>query len=239
MSIIKLDAIDSTNDYLKQVVREHAVENYTMVLAFDQRKGRGQLNAKWTSEPGKNLTMSLFVNEFDSVDHTVFDFNVTVALAIVKVLQQLNIPNTSLKWPNDIMADGKKVGGILIENTFKPNGTFASIIGIGINLNQTNFENLPQATSLTCLTGAIYEIESIALKLKESLQFHLQLPIDSIWESYLNSLFKINSPSAFEDKLGNRFMGIIQTVDREGKLLVLLDDDLIHSYEVKEIKMLF
>jgi BirA family biotin operon repressor/biotin-[acetyl-CoA-carboxylase] ligase len=137
------------------------------------------------------------------------------------------------------MADGKKVGGILIENTFKPNGTFASIIGIGINLNQTNFENLPQATSLTCLTGAIYEIESIALKLKESLQFHLQLPIDSIWESYLNSLFKINSPSAFEDKLGNRFMGIIQTVDREGKLLVLLDDDLIHSYEVKEIKMLF
>lgn len=239
MSIIKLDAIDSTNDYLKQVVREHAVENYTMVIAFEQRKGRGQLNAKWSSEPGKNLTMSLFVNEFASVDHNVFDFNVTVALAIVKVLQQLNIPNTSLKWPNDIMADGKKVGGILIENTFKPNGTFASIIGIGINLNQTNFENLPQATSLTCLTGAIYEIESIALKLKESLQLHLQLPIDSIWDSYLNLLFKINIPSAFEDKLGNRFMGIIQTVDREGKLLVLLDNDLIHSYEVKEIKMLF
>jgi BirA family biotin operon repressor/biotin-[acetyl-CoA-carboxylase] ligase len=239
MSIIKLDAIDSTNDYLKQLAREIELDNFTIVIAFDQNKGRGQLNAKWCSEPGKNLTMSMFVSENSFGHHSVFDFNVTVALAVIKVLEQLNIPNTNLKWPNDIMADGKKVGGILIENTFKPNGSFASVIGIGLNLNQTNFEKLPQATSLTCLTGNVYEIETLACQIKKSLELLLQTPVEVNWNNYLNILFKINVPCAFEDAHGERFMGIIQTVNREGKLAVLKDDDQIYLYEVKEIKMLF
>jgi BirA family biotin operon repressor/biotin-[acetyl-CoA-carboxylase] ligase len=239
MSIIKLDAIDSTNDYLKQLVREEVLENFTIVIAYEQLKGRGQMNAKWNAEPGKNLTMSLFVNELSLEAHTVFDFNVTVALAVLEVLNQLEIPNTNLKWPNDIMADGKKVGGILIENTIKPNGSFASIVGIGMNLNQTNFENLPQATSLTSLTGTIYDSESIALKIKDSLQLLLKIPIEVLWESYLKNLFKIQVPSAFEDNQGNRFMGIIQKVDKEGRLVVLKEDDQLYCFQVKEIKMLF
>lgn len=239
MSIIKLDAIDSTNDYLKQLARANTVENFTIVIAFEQLKGRGQLQAKWNSEPGKNLTMSLFVSDLLFGRHTFFDFNVTVALAVLEVLNQLKITNTKLKWPNDIMADGKKVGGILIENTVKPNGSFASIIGIGLNLNQTTFDQLPQATSLSCLTGDKYDIESIALQIKDSLQVLLKVPIEVLWNSYLKNLFKINVPSAFEDNHGKRFMGIIQKVDRDGKLIVLKDDDKVYSYEVKEIKMLF
>ncbi len=239
MSIIKLDAIDSTNDYLKQLARENELDNFTIVTAVEQNKGRGQLNAQWHSEPGKNLTMSIFVNESSFKSHNIFDFNVTVALAVILVLEQLNIPNTSLKWPNDIMAEGKKVGGILIENTLKPTGSFASVIGIGLNLNQTNFGNLPQATSLTCITGNVYEIETLAHQIKTSLELLLQTPVEVNWKNYLNKLFKINVPCAFEDVLGERFMGIIQTVNREGKLAVLKDDDQVYLYEVKEIKMLF
>jgi BirA family biotin operon repressor/biotin-[acetyl-CoA-carboxylase] ligase len=239
MSIIKLDAIDSTNDYLKQLAREEVLENFTIVTAYEQWNGRGQLNAKWNAEPGKNLTMSVFVNELTLENQTIFDFNITVALAVLEVLKQLKIPNTNLKWPNDIMAEGKKVGGILIENTIKPNGGFVSIVGIGINLNQTNFEDLPQATSLTCITGNAYDSESLALQIRDSIKLLLKVPIDVLWDSYLNKLFKIGVPSVFEDIQGCRFMGIIQKVDREGKLIVLREDDRAYSYEVKEIKMLF
>lgn len=239
MSIIKLDAIDSTNDYLKQLAKEQTLENFSIVTAYEQLKGRGQLNAKWNSEPGKNLTMSLFVNEFFLESHTVFDFNVAVAVAVLEVLNQLKIPNVNLKWPNDIMADGKKVGGILIENTIKPHGSFASIVGIGLNLNQTIFEDLPQASSLTSLTGAQYDIDSIAIQIKESVQLLLKRPIEVVWDSYLNKLFKSKVPSVFEDNHGNRFMGIIQKVDREGRLIVLQEDDQLYYFHVKEIKMLF
>jgi len=239
MSIIKLDAIDSTNDYLKQLSRGRELDDFTVVIAFEQKKGRGQLNAKWSSEPGKNLTMSIFVNENSTVGLTIFDFNVTVALAVVQVLKQLNISNTNLKWPNDIMSDGKKVGGILIENSFKPNGSFASIVGVGLNLNQTNFEDLPQATSLTCVTGIVYDVEVIAGMIKNSLQLQLQTKIEKNWETYLKILFKRNRPCAFEDFRGERFMGIIQSVDRLGKLVVLKGDEHIYHYEVKEIKMLY
>jgi len=239
MSIIKLDATDSTNDYLKQLVRVDVVENFTMVTAFEQSKGRGQMNSIWSAEPGKNLTMSLFVNEFVFENHTIFDFNVTVALAVLEVLKQLEIPHVSLKWPNDIMADGKKVGGILIENTIKPNGSFSSIIGIGLNVNQTNFSHLPQATSLHSLTGSTFDVELIGIEIRDRLRLLVKEQIDVLWDLYLSNLFKINVPSAFEDKEGNRFMGIIQMVDRDGKLIVLKEDDQWYSYEVKELKMLY
>ena len=192
MSIIKLDATDSTNDYLKQLVRVDVVENFTMVTAFEQSKGRGQMNSLWSAEPGKNLTMSLFVNEFVFENHTIFDFNVTVALAVLEVLKQLEIPHVSLKWPNDIMADGKKVGGILIENTIKPNGSFSSIIGIGLNVNQTNFSHLPQATSLHSLTGSTVDVELIGIEIRDRLRLLVKEPIDVLWDLYLSNLFKIN-----------------------------------------------
>ncbi|MGL2966323.1 biotin--[acetyl-CoA-carboxylase] ligase [Flavobacterium sp. XGLA_31] len=239
MSIIKLDAIDSTNDYLKQLAREKDMENYTLVLAREQTKGRGQMGAKWYSEPGKNLTMSVLVKQMATGDYTIFDFNVAVALSVVAVLHRLQIPKIQLKWPNDIMAENKKIGGILIENSLKPDGSMVTVVGIGLNVNQTNFENLPQASSLACLTGKTFDVEILATLLVESLQEQLQVEADILWQQYLQNLYKIKLPSAFEDINGHRFMGIIQEVTREGKLALLQEDDLVHYYEVKEIKMLY
>ncbi|MCF6132839.1 biotin--[acetyl-CoA-carboxylase] ligase [Flavobacterium wongokense] len=242
MPIIKLDAIDSTNDYLKQLSKESDLENYTIVMADEQTKGKGQMGAKWVSEKGKNLTVSILVKDIALKNELMFDLNIAVALSVLKVLKNINIPNISIKWPNDIMSDAKKVAGILIENRRKPDGSFTSVVGIGLNLNQTNFENLPQATSLRCITGEVYEPEAIAIliteKLKEYVKVLAQNP-EFLWETYHQHLFKINYPSAFEDKMGNRFMGIIKKVTSDGKLEVLSDDDNIGHYEVKEIKMLY
>jgi len=242
MPIIKLDAIDSTNDYLKQLSKESKLENYTIVMADEQTKGKGQMGAKWVSEKGKNLTMSLLVNDISLKSENYFDLNIAVALSVSAVLKKMQIPNIAIKWPNDIMADSKKVAGILIENSFKPDGSMVSVIGIGLNLNQTDFDNLPQATSLQCITGAKYIPEDIALLLRNSIEKHLLVlaqDVELLREDYHKSLFKLDYPSAFEDKNGNRFMGIIKKVTSEGRLEVLLEDESIGHYEVKEIKMLY
>ena len=147
MIVIKLDAIKSTNEYLKALAKENPLENFTTVIAKNQTNGKGQMGATWISEKGKNLTMSVLVKDVLSSHDAIFSLNASVAIAVVKVLQDLEIPKVSIKWPNDIMADSKKLGGILIESTLKSDGSTISIIGIGLNCNQTNFVNLPKATS--------------------------------------------------------------------------------------------
>ena len=241
MPLIKLDAIDSTNDFLKQLFKESDVEDYTVVMANEQTKGKGQMGAKWISEPGKNLTTSILVKDIRLSNKNIYDFNIAVAVSVIHVLKNIQIQNVTIKWPNDIMADSKKVAGILIENILKPDGSFTAIVGIGLNLNQTNFENLPQATSLKCITGKAYEQEEIAVFLKNSLlanRIFLNENPDALWDEYHKNLYKLNYPSAFEDNKGNRFMGIIKKVTRDGKLEVLLEDDSISHFEVKEVKML-
>lgn len=241
MPLIKLDAIDSTNEYLKQLNRNSELKNYTAVMANEQTKGRGQMGSTWVSEKGKNLTMSILVKDLQLHADSIFTLNIVAALAVVNIFKKNKIPNVCIKWPNDIMAGNKKVAGILIENAIKPEGYLTSVIGIGINLNQTNFELLPQATSLKCITGLDYHAEDMAVSLVECLKEmmpEIQNP-ESLWIEYHRHLYKLNYPAAFEDRTGNQFMGIIKKVTSEGKLEVLLEDDSLTYYELKEIKMLY
>jgi BirA family biotin operon repressor/biotin-[acetyl-CoA-carboxylase] ligase len=242
MLIIKLDAIDSTNDYLKALANDKPLDNFTTVVAQNQTKGRGQLGTQWQSEPDKNLTMSILFKEVltDKVD--IFYINAAVAITLIRVLESLNIPKVTVKWPNDIMADAKKVGGILIENSIKSDGTIRSIIGIGLNVNQTDFSNLPKATSIALEIHKEINKDTIMIQILKQLKNSISLlsdQSDQVWQSYHDYLFKKNIPMAFQDNLGNKFMGIIQSVSRDGMLQLLLEDDSIASFGIKEITMLF
>lgn len=240
MPLIKLDATDSTNDFLKQIYRESEIENYTIVLANYQTSGKGQFGAKWISDPGKNLIMSLLIKDVPLKNNNLFNLNVAVSAAILKVLKKNEIPNIAIKWPNDIMADTKKVAGILIENILKSDGTITSIIGIGINLNQTNFENLPNATSLHCLTSLVYKQEDIALNIKEALVLklsNLSENAELLWAEYHKNLYKKDTLTNFTDSIGNHFTGTIKKVTKEGKLEILLASKKYKHFDVKQIKM--
>jgi BirA family biotin operon repressor/biotin-[acetyl-CoA-carboxylase] ligase len=242
MPLIKLDAIDSTNDFLKQLAKEKWLENYTAVMAFEQTKGRGQMGSEWVSEPGKNLTVSVLVKDVPAEMVSIYDFNVAVALAAIALLKWNGIEKVNVKWPNDIMAEQKKVGGILIENTLKSDGTFTAVVGFGLNLNQTDFEQLPQANSLTNITQQVYDVEAMAKDFIKVLKVHLILfpeRAEEAWMRYDELLFKRGKPAAFEFANGTRFMGIIQKVTREGKLAVLLNDDSVVYYDLKEVKLLY
>ena len=155
MNIIKLSAIDSTNDYLKNLLLKNTLENYTIVTAEFQHKGKGQMGGEWKSEPSKNLICSIYLNNSTIKLNNQFSINMVVCLAIKKSLNKFNIPQLSVKWPNDIMSGSLKLCGILIENSVKNNSIQDIIIGIGMNVNQMEFNNLPNATSIKKISGKI------------------------------------------------------------------------------------
>lgn len=243
MNIIKLNATNSTNDYLKELMRKQFVDNFTVVLANDQQKGRGQREAIWQSEAGKNLTFSVLIRDLIVNPTELFALNIAVAISVFESLNQLTKHKIAIKWPNDIMADNKKIAGILIENTMQQKGDVFSVIGIGLNVNQLIFENLPNVTSLKIVENKDFDLKSVLNILLENLQQNISLikskKSDLLWKKYLKNLFKIEIPTMFEDKNQQKFMGIIKGVSPNGQLQVLHEDDSIKEYGLKEIKMLY
>lgn len=243
MQIIKLNATDSTNDFLKQLANNQKLENYTVVSTQNQLKGRGQMGSTWNSESGKNLTFSvLLVDVLENIE-SIYNLNIAVALALLEVLKQANIPELKIKWPNDIMSANKKIGGILIENSIKNSNDIQSIIGIGLNVNQQNYDDLPQASSLCLTTGQFYDCEELLTKIVMQLKINIKLIQQNngkiLWEKYHKFLYKKDIPSAFESKDGQKFMGIIKQVMENGQLKVMMEDDSIKYFSLKELKMLY
>ena len=243
MKIIKLNAIDSTNRFLKELAQEAIAENYTIVVANQQTDGKGQRGASWISESDKGLTFSLLYHNLQESSINLFELNCIVSLSIVEALQSISFIKFQIKWPNDILAENKKIGGVLIENSFKNQQEVVSVIGIGINVNQLHFENLPQASSLALLERKTFDKEEIMFKIANQLQFNLEnaqkIGANFYWERYHELLYKRGVVSAFEDGNGNQFVGKIIAVTLEGKLQLELENDVQSIFDLKEIKMLF
>jgi BirA family biotin operon repressor/biotin-[acetyl-CoA-carboxylase] ligase len=242
MRLIKLSAIGSTNDYLKELSSHEEIQNFTVVTAETQTNGRGQMGAKWDSQSGKNLTLSVLVKKPVPNISQIFDLNVAVSAAICEVLECLGIAEISIKWPNDIMSGKKKIGGVLIENSVKSAVEISSVIGIGLNVNQDNFEGLPNASSLRLVAG--YEFDKWALL--GDLVAHLEKCVSALssepaklWEFYIRRLFKKNIPMPFKDAHGQNFMGIITGVSEIGKLKVQLENGSVAEFGLKEITLLY
>ena len=242
MRIVKLNAIPSTNDYLKKLSHSNNVENFMCVVAENQTQGRGQMGAQWAAEAGKNLTFSVYVEKVISDISQIYLLNVAVAVSIFNVLQKYQVPKLSVKWPNDIMADTKKLGGVLIENSMRGDGSITSILGIGINVNQIIFENMPTATSLALLTQQVFDktilLENIIAEL-ELVVNDMKNSSEDLWTTYKSHLFKKDVPMVFEVDQGKRLMGIIKDVTPQGLLVVEHSDEIEYYYNIKEIKMLY
>lgn len=243
MKIIKLNAIDSTNSYLKEANKQGQVEDKTFVWAQSQTNGRGQMGAIWQSKVGNSLTFSL-LKRFSTLKIEQQAYLLyAVALAVKKALVALQIPAVSIKWPNDIMSYHKKVGGILIENQTEGTHISMSVIGIGINVNDSQLEGLPQASSLYLSSGVQQNIEEVFKIISEALLAELQVletaAVSDLKVAYERSLFRKDDVSVFEDPSGKRSNGIIRGVSETGQLLVEDNHGQITPYQLKQIKLLF
>lgn len=243
MKIIKLDAIESTNSFLKELAQNSVLDDYTTVVTKKQTLGRGQMNSSWSSEPNKNLTFSLFTR-FKSltIEHQPY-LNFAVSLAIFEVLQTLSVPKLSIKWPNDIMSGNKKICGILIETTFAQHRIKNTVIGIGLNVNQQEFPKyIPKAASLKMILDQEFDLDEILQNLVEKIRIKIgdleHQKFELVHQNYLDHLYKKEVPMAFKDERNQLFfMGMIKTVSPSGRLRVQLEDDSIVEFGLKEISI--
>lgn len=243
MEIIKLNATNSTNTYLKNLLKEKQVKDLSCIWALSQTQGRGQQGAKWISEPGKNLTFSI-LKKFENLSSEYhFLLNMEVSLAIFRALKKLYIPDLAVKWANDILSSKKKICGILIENTLHKEQISSSIIGIGLNVNQVFFNDLPNVSSLQKIMGHPFELEEVLLLICQELEVSLKslspTRFETMLDEYHTHLFRKDKPSTFEYPNGERFMGYIRGVSHNGQLQVEQEDALMSSFSLKEIKLLY
>ncbi len=242
MRIIKLNAIDSTNLFLRSLSIDTNVEDFTVVVAKHQTKGRGQMGTVWSSQDAKNLTFSVF-KRFDNLKlDQHFVISMVASLAVINTLKKLNLPKLSVKWPNDILSANKKICGILIENVIKQNKVAGSVVGIGLNVNQVDFSGLPQASSILNITGASYDLDELLQSILNELKILFDLvesnQFETIKTTYESFLFRKDKPSTFENAEG-LFSGFIKGVSNEGLLKVLLEDDVLETFDLKTIKLLY
>lgn len=243
MEIIKLNATNSTNTYLKNLLKEKQVKDLSCIWALSQTQGRGQQGAKWISEPGKNLTFSV-LKKFENLPSEYhFLLNMEVSLAIFRALKKLYIPDLAVKWANDILSSKKKICGILIENTLHKEQISSSIIGIGLNVNQVFFNDLPNVSSLQKIMGHPFDLEEVLLLICQELEISLKslspTRFETMLDEYHTYLFRKDKPSTFEYPNGERFMGYIRGVSHNGQLQVEQEDALMSSFSLKEIKLLY
>lgn len=243
MYIIKLDAIASTNTYLKEISLSKTPKDFTVVVADKQTSGRGQMGTHWQAEASKNLTFSIFKDvSFLNISQQFF-ISMAVAMAIVDALNEFQIPKLSIKWPNDILSENKKIAGILIENVIKQNKLLGSVIGIGLNVNQKIFNDLPNASSLHLIKGVLFdkdEVFHIVLKyIEERLKSLNSENFRSIKQQYEAHLFRIKKPSTFKTPSNQMFSGFIEGVTDDGKLKLRLEDEIIKEFNLKEIQLLY
>jgi len=219
MHIIKLDAIDSTNDYLRKLILEKKPTTPTVVMSQYQKKGKGQRGQVWTSQAGKNLMFSLYLPNFTLPTKEVFSINKIVSVCLLHWLSSFKIPNICVKWPNDILSGDSKLAGILIESNVLQSTANSIIIGVGLNVNQVEFQNLPNATSMQLLTGKSYDIDALLFSLTTRLIECLTPPLKYCNDDYHKYLYGLGQSRLFL-KDNKTFEGIIQSVNSEGKLVL-------------------
>lgn len=237
-TIVKLTKVDSTNNYLKNLLSNYApLAEGTVIMADHQIAGRGQQGNTWQSAKGENLTISIYLSpNFLPATHQ-FELSKAISLAIIDYLTPFFGEDCKIKWPNDIYVGNYKLGGLLIENTIASGKIKNSVIGIGLNVNQTNFEGLSHAGSIknilkrdidlnVLLKDLCYYIESRynSLKDKETEKLHMD---------YLASLFKMNEMAEFRIS-GKLISGKIVNVSNIGELMVEMDG-VVNHFNFKEI----
>ena len=230
----------STNQKIYQLAVQNAPD-CTVVWCDKQSKGKGYATNVWLSKPYENATFSLLLRQPFDPDGDLPILNMWTALQIKDFLTKWQL-NAQVKWPNDIMIGGKKIAGILIENRISGSNTVFTVIGIGLNINQTDFGNLQSATSIRLENSEyLIEIESFIKEFSENffsnLMYFKSENYASILQNYNDHLFRKDLISVFE-KNEVRFNGIIRGVNNNGNLLVETDNGLIQEFRHKEISLL-
>ena len=235
------DLIDSTNAYLQRQQSECDIRNW-VVSADEQTASKGMGSNGWESEVGKNLTFSLAVDMGFLPAERQFLLSEAVPLGIIEVLDTL-LPNEelSIKWPNDIFYENRKLAGILINSTIKAHMMDVSIIGIGLNVNQMHFQDWPtHPISMKMITAKDYDLQPLLEQIAE----HILLKVEQlksnpsiIEQNYLQRLFRYRVWADYE--VNGKVLRLFMTgIDAFGRLMLVDEANNSYCFDIKEIKFL-
>lgn len=234
MNTIWYETIDSTNT--EALRRLDGIPSGTVLAARSQTAGRGQRGNTWFTEPGKNLTFSVVLKDLGLKASDSIRLNALTSVAVASLLEHYGVQPV-IKWPNDIYVSGRKICGMLIENTLDGAMLGASVVGIGININQREFPQLANATSLALCTGkdeALEEVLAVFLEIFEGMLPRLDSP--ELWERYASRLYRLGKTARYYDILREEeFEGVIQGVEPDGRLCILDACGERRHYRFKEV----
>ena len=226
----------STNTLALQLSQQPGFADGSVVITSNQTAGKGQRGNSWVVQPGQNLTFSVIVKPSFLAVKDQFLLTVITSLAARDFLISRVNESIYIKWPNDILVRDKKIAGILIENQIHGRQIQSSVIGIGLNINQTEF-GFATATSLRFLGGRETDLNEALQSLLQFLEIrYLQLKqgkVDALKQEYLDALYWKNENHQFRSG-DSIFTGVINGVDENGKLQVRTGKD-VRSFEVKEL----
>jgi BirA family biotin operon repressor/biotin-[acetyl-CoA-carboxylase] ligase len=236
----KIDAIDSTNLALKRKYHKGLAKHGDVLWALDQVKGKGQRDSQWVSEPHKNLTFSIFLSQEKLLLPTIFVLNCWVALAVKNTLTSFGIPSVSIKWPNDILSENKKICGLLIKNLYRGENHLASIVGIGLNVNQINFFDLSKASSMQLSSGRSFDLEEVLQEILNQLSHFLVTKMSSTasFEAFNNALFGLGEERTFLED-GKPFQATVKEVNSQGELVLKTAQNQLRYFQHKTVEWVY
>ncbi|MEY4903803.1 MAG: hypothetical protein RLZZ292_1618 [Bacteroidota bacterium] len=238
------EQLASTNLYALDLLAKSKPSEGIVISVSRQYDGRGQIGSSWESEAQKNVTMSVILYPTWLELRQQFTFNQSIALAVRDFVQAC-LPDKKVwvKWSNDIYVGNKKIAGILIQNTLSNQHFQASVVGIGLNVNQTTFiSDAPNPTSLALESGSEYPIIDCIATLCSSLEFYyLQLKSgnwQAIHEKYLDFLYQKDEKCLYERSADKSiFRGKIIGISALGKLEID-NGEAIEAFDIKEVRFL-
>ncbi|WP_333850972.1 biotin--[acetyl-CoA-carboxylase] ligase [Epilithonimonas sp.] len=233
--IIHLEECFSTNDEILSLLRD---DESTAVFTFNQTKGRGQYGNEWRVIPNQNLAYSIAIKT-SKINISDTSLNYYTAIIVRDFLANLTNAKAKIKWPNDVILNGKKVCGILIEKK-KVNHQEFYILGIGINILQEDFSHIPKAGSVLTTTGLSFDLTEFVSQFHQSVISRLEnFPSEEeILDYYNQNLFRKEEISVFE-KNDVRQNGIIKNTDKNGFLWIDLENEGLQKFFHKEIALLY
>ena len=239
---LQLPETASTNVYAFSLLSKNKPPDGTVISTPRQLDGRGQYGSAWESEPGKNISASVIVYPAFLAASQQFLLSQVAALAVWDVLSEIVPGAVKIKWPNDIYIGRKKTAGILIQNILSGTQMRASVVGFGLNVNQTVFlSQPPNPTSLKIETGETFDPEALLASLCERFEaryLHLKSgKVVPLQKDYLQCLYRFGEEASFQKTNGEVFCGTITGVAQSGRLQI----DTGHtqeSFDLKEIRFL-
>ena len=233
---IRLEEVDSTNRYAKTLSES---DEWQLVTAEFQTAGRGAGTNSWESERGENLLLSLVVRPKSLEASRAFALSEALSLAISDALSSY-VEGVSIKWPNDIYCGQRKMTGILIENELAGTLVRRSILGVGLNVNQTRFvSDAPNPVSLRQVLGREVDREEVLERLLDRFSLYVAMLenglFDELHQLYLSRLFRLGVEADYADADG-RFRATITGVEPGGHLLLTDTEGHQRRYAFKEVK---